>query len=184
MSSNRLSSVLRGLACALALLWVMGGCAHKPDPEPTWGYGPKGVKITYKAVKLLNAYEDKPHALLMVVYQLSESNQFKKLSQYEDGLRQLLEAKGTDPTFMAVRKVYVEPGQTKTLVLDRAEKARWVGVVAGYYALEPGKVTALFEIPHTVETKGLIRRKRVAEVRPLEVTLILGEQAVQEQTTP
>ncbi len=184
MVSNRPSTVLRGLVCATALLWLMGACAHKPDPAPSWDYGPKGVKITYRSVKLLNAFDDRPHALLMVVYQLSEANQFKKLSQYEDGLRQLLEAKGTDPTFMAVRRVYVEPGQTKTLVLDRAEKARWVGVVAGYYALEPGKVTALFEIPHTVETKGIIRRKRVAKVQPLEVTLILGEQAVQEQTTP
>ena len=182
MSSIRPSTVLQGLLCAACLLWVLSSCAHKPDPEPSWGFGPKGVKITYKAVKLLNAFDDRPHAMLMVVYQLSEANEFKKLSQYEDGLRQLLEAKGKDPTFMATHKVYIEPGDTKTLVLDRAEKARWVGVVAGYYALEPGKVTALFEIPHSVETHGLIRRKRVAKVEPLEVTLVLGEQAVQEQT--
>jgi len=184
MSLNRPSTVLRGLLCAAGLLWMLSSCAHKPDPAPSWDFGPKGVKITYKAVKLLNAFDDKPHALLMVVYQLSEANQFKKLSQYEDGLRQLLEAKGKDPTFMAAQKVYIEPGNTKTLVLDRAEKARWVGVVAGYYALEPGKATALFEIPHRVETRGLIRRKRVATVEPLEVTLVLGEQAVQEQTKP
>lgn len=181
---NRPSIGLKGALAIVCLLLLSGACAHKPDPEPSWGFGPKGIKISYKAVKLLNAFDDKPHALLMVVYQLSEANQFKKLAQYEDGLRQLLEAKGTDPSFMATRKEYIEPGKQATLVMDRAEKARWVGIVAGYYNLEPDKVTALFEIPHTVETKGLIRRKRVAEVLPLEVTLILGEHGIQEQKAP
>lgn len=184
MPLNRPSCVLRGLLFAACLLLMSSACAHKPDPLPSWDFGPQGVKITYRAVKLLNAFDDKPHALLMVVYQLSDANHFKKLSQYQDGLRQLLEARDSDPSVMATRKVYIEPGETKTLVLDRAEKARWVGLVAGYYALDPGKVTALFEIPHSVETHGFISRKRVARVEPLEVNLVLGEQTLQEQTTP
>jgi predicted component of type VI protein secretion system len=105
------------------------------------------------------------------------------LSQYEDGLKRLLEAQSSDASFMAAQKFFVEPGESKTLTLNRAEKAKWIAIVAGYYNLAPDKVTKVFEIPVKVETKGLIRRKRVAEIQPLHVDLILGPHSIQEKKT-
>lgn len=165
------------------VLVCLGSCSHKPEPTPSWEYGVKDIKISYTADKLLNAFDDRPHTLLITIYQMNNVNTFKKLSKYGDGLKKLLGAQSTDPSLVAAQKFFVEPGESKTLVLNRAEKARWVGIVAGYYNLVPEKVTKVFEIPVHIKTKGLIRRKQVAEIQPLHVDLILGPHCIQEKKT-
>ncbi len=152
---------------------------HKPDPKPTWSFGKRGIIINYKADKQINMFDNRPHTLLLVVYQLKDINNFIELAKYEDGLKQLLEVRGDDPTVMASDKIFIEPGSSDTIVLDRAEKARWVGIVAGYYQLDPQKVSRIFKIPFRIETKGLIMRKRIAKIERLKINLILGKSGIQ-----
>lgn len=175
--------ILKHLSILFCLLIFLLSCSHKPDPIPSWEYDAKSIEIRYTADKLLNAFDNKPHTLLLAVYQMNNVNTFEKWSKYEDGLKKLLEVQGTDPSFVAAQKFFVEPGESKTLVLNRTENAKWVGIVAGYYNLAPDKVTKVFKIPVKVETKGLIRRKRVAEIQPLRVYLILGPHSIQEKKT-
>lgn len=166
------------IAGVLALL--LSGCSHKPEPVPSYSYGKNAITLHVSADKDLNIYDGGAHTLLMVVYQMTDVNPFNKLAQYEDGLRTLLETKATDPGFVASQKYFLEPGESRTLAIDRAEKAQWVGVVAGFYRLLPGKTTKTFQIPYKTETKGVIFRKHVAEIQPLEVHLILGQDSIQE----
>jgi type VI secretion system VasD/TssJ family lipoprotein len=152
-----------------------------PEPLPSWGFAPGGIKISYTADKKLNAIGDKPHALLMAVYQLTDPNAFNKLARYREGLRKLLEGQDVDPTVTAVRKVFVGPGESYTINLDRMEKTKWIGVVAGYYSLDPGKVSKSFEIPYKVETHGVFTRKKEATVPTFELHLVLGPESIQEK---
>ncbi len=165
------------MCCILSLLY---SCTKKPDPVPSWSFEAKGIQIRYTADRLLNAYNNKPHTLLLIVYQLDNINAFNKFSTYKEGLGKLLEAKTFDPGVMAVQRVYIEPGAENVLVMNRADNAKWVGIVAGYYDLEPGKVNKSFEIPFKVETKGFIRKEKIAKVQPLNVNLLLGPHSIQE----
>ena len=171
----------RVLLVAAWLVLPCLSCSSKPDPAPSWGYEPGGIRITYTADRMLNNVEGRSHTVLLAVYQLTDGNAFQKLAKYEDGIRRLLEGQQADPTFTAVRKFFVEPGESKTISLDRAESTKWLGVVAGYYSLDPAKVSRVFEIPFTVQTEGFISRTRVAKVPPLQLDLVLGPESIQVQ---
>jgi len=164
--------------------FILCACAKTVDPVPSWNFGDKAVQITYTADKLLNSYDNKPRTLLLVVYQLDNVNAFNRFSAYKEGLEKLLEAQNFDPSVMAVEKAFVEPASTKTLVLNRAENAKWVGVVAGYFDLIPDKASRVFEIPHSVKTTGAVFKKREAQIEALRVHLLLGPNTIQEIKSP
>ena len=166
------------------LLSFLVSCTKKPDPVPSWAYGSKGIEITYTADKRLNTYDNKSHTLLLVIYQLDNVNAFNKFSAYKEGLEKLLAAQNFDASVMGIDKVFVEPGDQKTMVLDRAEKAKWIGIVAGYYNLVPGKANRTFEFTFDVHTSGWIRRKKEAQVKKLSVNLLLGPNGIQEIKKP
>lgn len=173
----------REVVWAAALLSLLSAlsCSHKPDPVPTWGYAPGSIKLHYTADRLLNRVGEKPHTLLLTVHQMSDPNVFNKLTQYEGGLRKLLEGRSVDPAITAVQKYFVEPGESKTIVLDRAENTKWVGLAAGYYSLDAGKATRVFEIPVAVTSKGFISKEKVAQIPPLELYLVFGPDSIQEK---
>lgn len=167
------------LGGVIAVLWLTA-CAKKPDPVPVWGYQADGIRIHYTADKVLNAVDGRPHALLLAVYQLENPNAFNQFSSYPEGIKKLLEADGIDPSVLAVERTFIEPGQSDTIVLSRAEKAKWIGVVAGYYHMAPGKATRTYEITVKVESSGLVFKKREARIQPVNLELILGPQSIEE----
>jgi hypothetical protein len=64
------------------------------------------------------------------------------------------------------------------IVLDRAEGAKYLAIVAGYFTLQKDRMIRLFEIPVVVEKKGFIRRKKIQKPGPLNIELILGPQQI------
>ena len=142
------------------------------DPALTWGFGEKAVEISYRADKNLNQYDNKPHTILMCVFQLSDPNVFSELSKSADGLNKLLQCTRFDASVAGFMRIIVQPGDTKQIVLDRAEGAKWVGIAAGYYTLNPDMVTRLFEVPVVKERKMLIFSKPIPG--KLTVNLVLG----------
>ncbi len=167
----------------IALL-VVGLClyscgAKEPKPEPEWVYEPQGIHISCQADDMLNEFNGSSHALQVVIYQLDNINKFSELAEYKDGLKVLLKAQNFDPSVQAVKKVFIDPGQATRIVLDRAEKSRWVAIVAGYFDLTPGKATVFFEIPHKVEKQGMIFfKKEVAVIEDLKINLLLKEHSL------
>ena len=176
---NKLSVYLRNslLLAAFLILFSCGG--KEPRPEPDWVYKPISVEISYQADIMLNEFNGSSHALQMVVYQLDNVNKFVELSEYKDGLKKLLKAQNFDAGVQAVKKKFVDPGEFGKLIFDRAENARWVGIVAGYFDLVPGRATCFFEIPHKIEKKGMIfLKKEVAVISDLKLNLVLKEHEI------
>ncbi len=161
----------------ISSLLIVSCGSKKPKPEPEWVFKPKGVYISYKADTMLNEFNGSSHALQVVVYQFDNINKFNELSEYKEGIIKMLKAENFDPSVQAVKKMFVDPGTAGTLVMNRAEKARWVGIVAGFYNLAPGRVTCFFEIPHKIEKKGMMfAKKEVATILDLKVELDLQSQ--------
>ena len=168
------------LKTALAVLlaaMLAGGCSKK-NPGPEWKFGEEAIHLTYRAALNLNEVNDGPHSLLMVIYQLKEVNEFNRFAGYREGLKKLLEAKIFDPSVMAMEKVFIEPGGARALRLNRAEGARYVGIVAGYYDLIPSRCTALMDIEYGAKKTGLFKIWKEYEVNKLSMNLVLGRDSV------
>ena len=161
---------------ALIILLFLSACAK--DPAPEWKYGEEGISIVYRAALDLNMVNDRPHSLMLVIYQLKDVNEFNRFAGYKEGLKTLLEAKVFDPSVMAMKKVYVEPGGARNLFLNRAENARFIGIVAGYYGLLPSRCTALIDIEYETKRRGLFKIWKKTAINRLHINLVLGPDGI------
>ena len=152
--------------------------------DPSRPYSSKAIQIEYRADPNLNLYQDRPHTLAFVVYQLSDINPFNNLAKDAAGLTTLLKGEAYDKTVMAVNRFFIEPGDTNRLDIDRYENVKWVGIVAGYYDLTPGQVTRIYEMPVLIETKGMIFKTNEAKMGLLGMNLYLGPSSIQEVPSP
>ena len=175
MEKKKLLNIILLFLCLLLLTFSTYSCSilntKNLDPLPAWSYEPQAIRIRYNAEKTLNYFNEKPHALVLKIYQLKSVDPFNNLAKNETGLKKLLREEHFDPSVVRVDKVIVQPGEDNVLILDRGEDVKWVCVVTGYYTLVPGQVNQAYKIPVTVETTGKIRKKKIAQIRPLNIIL-------------
>lgn len=114
-------------------MMALGACSFsKKDDE--FAYGKDAILFDVKASKDLNTFNDQPHTLVVVVYQLADPNVFNQMIEEPDGVAKLLEAGAFDASVLSRRKFVVQPREQKKLHVDRAAGVRYLGVVAGYYS--------------------------------------------------
>jgi len=157
---------------------IIYACASQPLPPPQWQYEKEAIKLHLKADPKLNLEGGTPHTLLVCVYQLKDPNAFNQLAGDDDGLYKLLECGLFDAAVATSKKLIARPGQDINFVLDRAEGAKYLAIVAGYFTLQKDRMIRLFEIPVVVEKKGFIKRKKIQKPGHLNIELILGPQQI------
>ncbi|GAB6888306.1 type VI secretion system lipoprotein TssJ [Desulfothermus okinawensis JCM 13304] len=155
--------------------------------EPKWVYGSRAIEIHYKADNKLNFFNNNPHTLVLKVFQLKDISNFKDLIQNKDGILRLLQYLGqtgflgkAESDLLGYKEFIIEPGEEKIIYLDRAEGARWIGVVAGYYILSPDNCSRVFKIPLIYKKKGLLFKKTSVSIGKLFVNLMLGPTGIQQ----
>jgi len=150
--------LLEGCGLAKSMAGFQERQAPQPLPEaPPLPPKPKPMvtqekKLTVKinASKKLNLYLANPHALLLTIFQLDTTQNFKKLARTSAGLRKLMTGSGLDNSIVARTHKYLQPGANFTITLDREEGAKYIAVVAGYYQLNPRHVVRLAPLPESV----------------------------------
>jgi type VI secretion system VasD/TssJ family lipoprotein len=178
---TKISSVAVFIIIIASSFLISCATSTKPDPaDPSlvWGYGSKSITISYQASKDLNVYDGKPHTILLCLFQLSEPNVFNELSKSDDGLTKLLECSRFDKSVTGYTRIIVQPGESKTLQLDREENGKWVGLVAGYFNLNYDQITKLFEIPIVAKKKWLLFKTPIPG--ELIINLSLGSNKIQQ----
>lgn len=162
----------------LVLCLFLGSCAT-PQTVKTgveWGFEPNAIRVSLTADSGLNFYEGTPHTVVVWVYQLSNPNKFNQLADERTGLTKLLEGGQFDPTVGDFKREFVQPGRTVSMTLDRAEGAKYVAVVAGYYALAKENATRLVQIPVVEVTQGNVLVSKPARIL---LDVYLGPQSIQ-----
>ena len=162
------------LLCALGLCLLLcaacgggkngsgsGNSVPKPTPaakpsEVHWTYQPGTLELKIQAHNDLNTYNDHAHATRLCIYQLRKPSGFKQLATSKGGIRKLLQCQNFDSSVVDFEKHSIQPGHNSTLHLARAENAKHVGLVTGYYDLAPGNVTRLYTIPLHKTHSGLL----------------------------
>jgi len=160
---------------------LVAGCSSKKEAPSDWSYGKKSVTITYQADKDLNQVDGRQHTLLLVTYQLNDVNSFNRFAGYKEGVEKLLSAEAFDATVMSVDKTFVEPGASGTLEYDRAENAKYVGMVAGYYNLSPQKSVLLREITYGSKRTGMLKLSKTTVINPLTINVVLAKDGIREE---
>jgi type VI secretion system VasD/TssJ family lipoprotein len=153
------------LACAAGLL--LGACASAP-PQLTvgpndWTYGPRQLEIQLVAAETLNIDSGQPHALSIGVFQLSDPAAFSTLAATSAGAEKFLDQGATaDASVVDFDRIVLQPGEKRTIYLNRAANAQYIGLVAGYYKLSPPQDVALFNIPIIPKPVGWVTKGMVA----------------------
>ncbi len=156
----------------------LASCSTKVLPPPQWNYEKDAIKLQVIADPMLNLDDGKAHTLYACIYQLKDPNGFNQLSGDQSGLYKLLDCKLFDQGVASSKRLIVHPGEDTILVLDRAENAKYLAVVAGYYDIIKERITRLIEIPVIIEEKGFISKERKQKPGLLDIKLFLGPQQI------
>lgn len=160
-----------GLALALALCLWLAACGGKDAPPPKpyetpqhaaspqavkWTWMPGGLTLNILASPDLNTFEGYAHNLLLCIYQLDAPGVFNEMAANQGGIRRLLACDRFDKSVVHYERTFISPSANATMRLDRAEGAQFVGLVAGYYDLQPGLVTRTAQYPLKVSQEGML----------------------------
>lgn len=150
------------------------------SPEQVqWTYQPNGLTLNLTADANLNPFEGFTHNLLLCVYQLSDPTLFEELSASEGGIEKLLACASLDQGMAEAQRHFISPGESAHLVLARAAGARYVGLVAGYNDLQPGKVTALHPFPVIAHHHGWWPWSKAYAPGNLTLQVLLNSNSIQ-----
>jgi type VI secretion system VasD/TssJ family lipoprotein len=178
---NRGWNMVRAVIGCFLLAPFIFSCASAPMEPVKYGYEKDAIELHVKADKQLNYKDKKAHALVICVYQLMSPNAFNQLAGSRGGLYSLLECSVFDPAGVAVSKqIVVSPGKDMDIKLDRAEGAKYVALVAGYYTIEKEKITRLYKIPEITERSGFLWLNKTTRPDKLDISLILAPRQLQD----
>ncbi len=144
------------LVC-LATTLLFASCAEK-DEEGDVVMPPQQISLNLFADDDLNSYNGTPASLTVCVYQLASRRDFDKLAEDGESFRLLLGGEDFADSVLARQRAFVDPGEKRTLTLERRPNARYLGIAAGYHAFRPAQTSIIVPLPTTRRRMG--RRPR------------------------
>lgn len=171
---------LSAVAICCALLAGCGTSEKDALKELKWSYSDDGVQIQVQADPALNQAKGQPHMLTLAVVQMEDPNGFTALTANAAKLKTLLLSDSPPQGVLAIKRIFIAPGETRSLKLERVEKAQYIGLAAGYDHLDPARCTRLYRVGVEVDSSGLIIKSRTATPEPLKIELRLGPDGIQE----
>jgi type VI secretion system VasD/TssJ family lipoprotein len=164
------------LACGIVLPLLLASCAGGSSSgggaaSGVYGYEKDAISLHLKGDPNLNLFEKRPHTLLVCVYQLRDPNALNQVLQDAEDVSKLLECARFDPSIVNAKKFILQPGKEITEALDRAEGARYIGIVAGYYNLDKQRASRIIPVP----VGGMIGKK----ASRMKLDVFLGPDEIQ-----
>jgi type VI secretion system VasD/TssJ family lipoprotein len=138
--------------------------------KPAIPYEKESIILKIRSDPQLNLFQGQPHSLALCTYQMKDPNAFNQLTDERNGLSRLMECERFDGSVLSSKRIIVHPSQQLKEVRDRAEGARYLGFVAGYYPLEKSRVVLLYPLPYPSSKGG---------PKELVINLDLGQRQIQ-----
>ena len=152
--------------CLASLLLLVTACSSKDTElsvaEEKWAYEVRAINLVMRAVADVNSVSGRPHSIVVGLFQMSDPNTFSGLSVTREGSVELLQKGKIDETIVDFRLLTMRPGEQKKVSVSRAEAAKYIGVIAGYFKLNPKTDVKIFPIPVREIERGLVEKSLVA----------------------
>ena len=97
-----------------------------------WSYAKDAISVNIKAQDSLNVYDGYSHALSMAIIQVSSPDKLNQLLQTKNGLVSVIDNKNPASEQSAFKRIVLQPGQQKSLLLDREHGTQYVFLIFGY----------------------------------------------------
>jgi type VI secretion system VasD/TssJ family lipoprotein len=142
---------------------LLASCTSAP-PQLTvqpdgWTYGPRLVTLQLEAAEALNLDSGQPHALSIGIFQLSDPAAFGTATASPAGASKFLDqGADADASVVDFERIELQPGEKRTVYLNRAQNAQYIGIVAGYYQITVLQDVALFNIPVVPKPVGWVTK--------------------------
>lgn len=143
-------------------LLVLVGCSSTPTEltvEPDdWVYEKRAITVSIQAPADLNSVSGRPHSLAIGIFQLSDPSTFSGLSVTTQGAVQLLQKGQIDQSVASFSLITVRPGEKKNVTIHRTQSAQYLGIIVGYYKINPSTDVKIFPIPLRAQERGLVEK--------------------------
>jgi len=146
----------------IALLFfslLLTACASKTSLEVApedWVFEDRAIHIHVESPSDLNSISGRPHSVALGVFQLNDPNTFLGLAETKEGALQLLNAGRIDDTVAQFTRIILQPGEEKIASLPRAQGAKYIALISGYYGLNTELDIKVFDIPIKPAKRGFV----------------------------
>jgi type VI secretion system VasD/TssJ family lipoprotein len=138
---------------------LLSACASKTSLEVApedWVFEDRAIHIHVQSPSDLNAISGRPHSVALGVFQLNDPNTFLGLAETKQGALQLLNAGRIDETVAQFTRIILQPGEEKVATLPRAQGAKYIALISGYYGLNTELDIKVFDIPIKPAKRGFV----------------------------
>jgi len=146
----------------LVLSLFVAACSSTPTElsveEEKWTYEVRAVNMVLRASSDVNSVSGRPHSIAVGLFQMSDPNTFRGLSVTREGAVELLQKGKIDETIVDFQLLTMRPGEQKKVSISRAETAKYIGVIAGYFKLNPKTDVRIFPIPVRAIPRGVVEK--------------------------
>ncbi len=143
-----------------------------------WDYAENAIQLDFASSPDLNQYDGQSHNLLVVVTQFDQANVFANYTGSSQQLSSLLLMDSAPKDMIGLTRVFIQPGETRRIMLPRLEGAKMVGIAAGYAHLDPTRSVKLYQIGVDVSSTGFFSKTWTATPQPIAIDLMMGADAV------
>ena len=138
---------------------ILNGCATKTSLEVApddWVFEDRAIHIHARSPSDLNAISGRPHSVALGVFQLNDPNTFLGLTETKEGALQLLNSGRIDDTIAQFTRIIIQPGEEKIATLPRAQGAKYIALISGYYGLNTELDIKVFNVPIKAAKRGFV----------------------------
>ena len=109
--------------------------------------GTQYINLDIAASGDVNAYEGTASSLTLCVYQLRDRKAYDKLRDDDDALDVLLACEKFDAAVVGRERLFFDPGEARTVVMERRRGANVLLVAAGYHRAAFADAVIAIDLP-------------------------------------
>lgn len=169
-------------AIIVSLVMLMSGCSLSPSPSELKSafdnalpdYSDDGIQLSVSTTSDLNAYHHQPNSCSLFVIQSENRGALDRLIADSTLLQTIFNGENKAQGILQMNQYTLMPGQTVSTSLPRAERARFVAVIAGYYPSPGPDSSFISAFPQKLIKTGFFFPEYSAEYEQQTITLRLG----------
>lgn len=129
--------------------WHYSGRNTPQAPASQWVYESKSIVLHLRSDTQLNSYLGQPHTLMVKVLQLTDVAVISEFKESAFGLSDLMSDKATTLSSSILKEtpIMIGPDQTRRVVIDREQDARYIVLIAGYFDSDAKSSVRIMAIP-------------------------------------